>query len=632
IYLFDLRKGTQLRQVVPTVPIADQLYGLSVSLSGDQALVGAPQPATGNGRAYLVEVSTGIQLRVFTAAAGAADDRFGHSVALCGRVAAIGAPQGDGAVANCGTVYVYDTKDGSFVSESDGSDAAAGDAFGESIALSDGYLVAGAPAKDSETGAAYVFSLNGGAELWKLEAADAATTHRFGNAVAASGTMVLVGEHRWSLGAPNPDIGAASLFDLTSGGFVGRFLAGDFSNGDEFGTAVALCGAFALVGSPLDDDIDTDNGAAYFYRNVSSPEPFRALAKSGDSAIGIPEADYRTFGQPVMNFPGFPVFQSSLSGPGSNRNRDVGIWQDQAGTTLREIRTREDLSGVGAEYDAVTVSKILDLHGALGGATFTVSLAGSGVTSTNNRAVFTTAFPNIVFEVARTGASPAILAGAEISALLDTAASQGSTFALPSRLRLNVGGVTAASDTGVYVTNGTERFLREGETFDGSSLRQFFGRVATHGSIAKLAFPAYHVPSGETVAVQGVFTMGHTAGASDALIESQNTPQPDDPAQSFRSFLGENASGSTYTLIRATLTGTGVTGANNEGLWRNNSGIVVDLVVREGTEPDPINLPGVTISRILAYWADTERAVIHATLRGPGVTSANDGAVLLVNP
>ncbi|MCB1235153.1 MAG: hypothetical protein KDM91_08790, partial [Verrucomicrobiae bacterium] len=49
-------------------------------------------------------------------------------------------------------------------------------------------------------------------------------------------------------------------------------------------------------------------------------------------------------------------------------------------------------------------------------------------------------------------------------------------------------------------------------------------------------------------------------------------------------------------------------------------------------EPDPVNLPGVTISRILAYWADTERAVIHATLRGPGVTSANDGAVLLVNP
>src|SRR5688572_17564813 len=45
-----------------------------------------------------------------------------------------------------------------------------------------------------------------------------------------------------------------------------KLLASDLAQGDEFGSAVALQGDWALVGAPLDDDMGFQSGSVYVFR------------------------------------------------------------------------------------------------------------------------------------------------------------------------------------------------------------------------------------------------------------------------------------------------------------------------------------------------------------------------------
>lgn len=77
------------------------------------------------------------------------------------------------------------------------SDGAAADQFGTSVALSGGKMLVGASGADdpgTNAGAAYLFDA-AGAET-KLTASDGAAGDEFGNAVAISGNIALVGAAR----------------------------------------------------------------------------------------------------------------------------------------------------------------------------------------------------------------------------------------------------------------------------------------------------------------------------------------------------------------------------------------------------------------------------------------------------
>ncbi|HEY4055217.1 MAG TPA: hypothetical protein VGM39_01370 [Kofleriaceae bacterium] len=102
VYLFE-RAGatwTQTHYVKPPTPSEDQLFGSSVALSSDGAMlaVGAPHEATQTGAVYLVEadVPTTTRLAANNASVG---DNFGYAVGLSGdgRRVIAGAPGEDGA-------------------------------------------------------------------------------------------------------------------------------------------------------------------------------------------------------------------------------------------------------------------------------------------------------------------------------------------------------------------------------------------------------------------------------------------------------------------------------------------------------------------------------------------------------
>ena len=159
------------------------------------------------------------------------------------------------------------------------ADAAAGDHFGASVAVSGVTAVVGAEAADVvglDSGAAYVFRRAPGlntswGQVAKLVAADAGAGDLFGAAVAVSGGRVVVG-------APlDGDAGALSgsayVFERRPDGSdewdqTAKLVAPDGAPGDEFGAAVAIDGDTIVIGSPFDSDDGFASGAVYVYRYV----------------------------------------------------------------------------------------------------------------------------------------------------------------------------------------------------------------------------------------------------------------------------------------------------------------------------------------------------------------------------
>ena len=89
---------------------ADDQFGWSVSISGDFALMGTPGDDIFRGSAYVFErQGDGSWLELFklTAADGAELDVFGFSVSLSGDQALVGAPLDDAPVSDSGSAYVY---------------------------------------------------------------------------------------------------------------------------------------------------------------------------------------------------------------------------------------------------------------------------------------------------------------------------------------------------------------------------------------------------------------------------------------------------------------------------------------------------------------------------------------------
>jgi len=210
---------------------ADDNFGGAVAFSGDgtTAIVGRPSRCClqTQGKAYVYAQSAGswVLQATFTAADGSATDSYGEAVALSsdGSTALVGAY---GHSSNTGAAYVYTRSYAAWTLQQEltASDAAAGDWFGRSVALSaDGATaLIGAPAKSTNTGAAYVFTRSGSTwtQQQKLTASDAATNNYFGISVALSGSAdsgntALIGAYEKAAA------GAANLVFVTSGSWNG---------------------------------------------------------------------------------------------------------------------------------------------------------------------------------------------------------------------------------------------------------------------------------------------------------------------------------------------------------------------------------------------------------------------------
>lgn len=289
-YLFDATTGAAAATLAASDAALGDRFGFSVGIDGAAAIVGAygdDDAGSGSGSAYLFDVATGDELAKLTASDAAAGDAFGYSVGLSGDTAIVGAGFKSDAGANSGAAYLFDVATGAELAKLVAPDAAAGDYFGRSVAISGDIAIVGAVGDadaGSYSGAAYLFDATTGAEIAKLTAPDAAASKLFGGSVAIFGDIALVGA--WGDGEASPDAGAAYLFDAATGDFITKIVASSAALSERFGRSVAITGDALIVGADRSHVAGSDKGAAYVY-GVAAVVPLPASAWLMISGLGL---------------------------------------------------------------------------------------------------------------------------------------------------------------------------------------------------------------------------------------------------------------------------------------------------------------------------------------------------------
>jgi hypothetical protein len=166
---FDVTNPDQVAKLLADDGAADDFFGWSVSVSGDTAVVGASRdgddgPFSGSACVFTRNGSVWTQQDKLTASDAALGDQFGDSVAVSVDTAVVGALGNDDHGADSGSAYVF-TRSGSSWTEQakvTATDGAADDYFGCSVALSGDTVVVGADWDDDngeDSGSAYIFDL-----------------------------------------------------------------------------------------------------------------------------------------------------------------------------------------------------------------------------------------------------------------------------------------------------------------------------------------------------------------------------------------------------------------------------------------------------------------------------------------
>lgn len=149
---------TQQAKLVPAAAVGGDQVGVRLALSGDTAVLGAPNHDVG-GAVFTFDRSGGTWTEgdVLVGSDTASGDDFGLSLALLGDTAMVGAS----AHAGQGAAYYFARDDGSWMQRDKimAGDGAAGDLFGNAVALATGQALVSARDDDAMRGAVYAYSL-----------------------------------------------------------------------------------------------------------------------------------------------------------------------------------------------------------------------------------------------------------------------------------------------------------------------------------------------------------------------------------------------------------------------------------------------------------------------------------------
>ena len=296
-YVFQRDQGGpdawgELKKLTPTGLAPDDKFGISVSISGSTLVVGSPSDDHSGllaaGSVFVFERDEGGpnnwgETAQLIANDPGLTDSFGNSVSVSGDQLLVGAISDDlpGAV-DAGSAYLF-VRDG--VGSSWGqvrkfvaSDASGGDLFGTAVALYGDVAAVGAIDDDvrafMEAGSVYVHERNyGGVNAWgqtRLQAASPSVVGQFGYSLAVRGDHLIVGAPKANSPASN-DAGVAHVFERDrsmpgSWTEIAELYAQGGDDGDDFGYGVAISGNVIAAGVRLDDlgyDIDDAEGLAF---------------------------------------------------------------------------------------------------------------------------------------------------------------------------------------------------------------------------------------------------------------------------------------------------------------------------------------------------------------------------------
>lgn len=219
IYLRNGSLWTQQAKIKANDEAANDNFGTSVSINGNYIVVGAPgddiegNVNQGSAYIYLWNSVSWTQQEKIMANNGNAEDIFGASVAIQGNNTIIGATGKD---TNTGAAYIYVRTGSTWMQQASiiANDGETQDEFGNSIAIDGDFAIVGASGHDSSTGASYIYHRTGNnwTQQTKIKASDNDQTDLFGISVSISEEYTIIGASSNKVGV-NPDQGSAYFID-----------------------------------------------------------------------------------------------------------------------------------------------------------------------------------------------------------------------------------------------------------------------------------------------------------------------------------------------------------------------------------------------------------------------------------
>jgi|GEM_PF-1883782 len=293
------------------------------------------------------------------------------------------------------------------------------------------------------------------------------------------------------------------------------------------------------------------------------------IAITGEAAVGAPAGVvYSWLQSPAINDAGQSAFQSTLAGPGVNRENDDGFWSEGSGSLKLAARAGQPALGANSGVFFYTINNTSSLGYALindlGQTSFAGVLTGAGVNSSNVHGLW-----------------------------IESAG----TLSLVARSGSSAPGV----DSGVVF----------GSSFHGRSMNST-GQVSFFNSL---------VGNGVDLSNnQGVWSNG---SGMLSLIAREGDPAPGLGGDvMFGEFGYTSISDTGHTTFFNMLAGPGVTSSNDRSIWSDRGG-TVSLRVREGDSAP--GLGGMVLERFYAMptFNDVGDFVLNIQLAGEGVTASN---------
>ncbi len=315
---------------------------------------------------------------------------------------------------------------------------------------------------------------------------------------------------------------------------------------------------------------------------------YETRALTGDVAPGTTAGvNFSGFNLPVVNGAGQTAFLANLTGTGVTSANDRGIFSEGSGSGLALVAREGDMApGTSAGVNFSGFNSPV-LNGA-GQTAFSADLTGAGVTSANDRGIFSEGGGLGLALVACEGDNaPGTTAGVNFSSTGFSSPVLNGAGQTAFLARLTGTGVTSANDQGIFSEGGGAGLAlvaREGDNAPGTMSGVNFGGLGSPvlNGAGQSAFLANLTGTGVTGANdRGIFSEG--GGSGLALVAREGDIAPGTTAGVNFSGLGAPVlNGAGQTAFPAGLTGTGVSSANDSGIFSEGRGSALALIAREG--------------------------------------------------
>ncbi|MCA9277095.1 MAG: FG-GAP repeat protein [Phycisphaerales bacterium] len=252
---------------------AGELFGTAVALAGNRVVVSAPGDRDNgflSGSVFVFDRDSQQQLRKIKPMDGNREDQFGDSMVVDSGVIAVGATHADNPpVFFSGVVYLFSLNTYEQLHRLSAPEPLYDAHYGQSLAMSGGYLAVGAPNEEvpvaaldhtRAVGAVYVYDVQSGDLVYKLQPLIEIENRAFGSSVAISGDLLVVGAPAENVGA-----GGAYVYRLSTGELLTRLTAEGLSDYDNFGLPVDIDGDLVVVGAAYADHEGENNGTVYVF-------------------------------------------------------------------------------------------------------------------------------------------------------------------------------------------------------------------------------------------------------------------------------------------------------------------------------------------------------------------------------